>query len=240
VPVVVNESPSETGASASCGESTRALLPMRWGLVRSHLVKEKKPDYFLAFNARSESVASKPMFRDLVSDHRCVVVVDGFFEWLSDELGEKQPYFVHPNDSQPLLVAGLYSSWESADGSEDTCTLLTRDSCKELAWLHDRMPVVLRGEDEVRAWLDPAVSIHTLLSKDESPIEGVRGSPKLLWHPVSKQVNSVKFEGPTAADPIDLEALRKKREASQITRFFRPAKRPADDSSSGKKLKMAE
>lgn len=77
---------------------------MKWGLVPSYTKRDVKPDYFRMFNARSETVAEKSAFRRLVNSKRCVVMLDGFYEWAKDSKGEKQPYFIHFQDKRPMKV----------------------------------------------------------------------------------------------------------------------------------------
>ena len=129
----------------------RALDLLRWGLV-PHWAADPKSGASLA-NARAETVASKPSFRDAFARRRCIVPVDGFYEWHRPESGPKQPYaFAHPaNDAgerPPLALAGLWEAWRGADGSIlRTLSLVTTTANGVMAPVHDRMPVILAAED---------------------------------------------------------------------------------------------
>ena len=180
---------------------------MQWGLVPSFTASAAKPDFWKAFNARSESVATKPMFRRLVDSRRCAVLLDGFYEWSVDSKGEKQPYYVHPVDG-PLVVAGLFDVWRhrrqlredetaargaSADAGgwveEDvwTVTMLTREAAPAFAWLHDRMPVLLQGDGALDTWLGAGAYAETAgTDAVRNSLEGDEPA-RLAWWPVSKQ-----------------------------------------------------
>lgn len=135
-------------------EGERCVHVMRWGLVPSFTKPDDKPDYFRMFNARSESVTQKPAFRRLVSRRRCVVLMNGFFEWKQEERAGKQPYYVHLAGAPIMKFAGLWDTWRRADGSVmESYTILTTAASKPLEWLHDRMPVILPTKDAEDVWL---------------------------------------------------------------------------------------
>ncbi|KAB2636665.1 embryonic stem cell-specific 5-hydroxymethylcytosine-binding protein-like [Pyrus ussuriensis x Pyrus communis] len=94
------------------------LQCMKWGLIPSFTKKTEKPDFYRMFNARSESICEKASFRRLVPKSRCIVAVEGFYEWKKDG-SKKQPYYVHFKDSRPLLFAALYDSWENSEGDDN-------------------------------------------------------------------------------------------------------------------------
>ncbi|XP_054789740.1 uncharacterized protein LOC129295265 [Prosopis cineraria] len=108
VPVVRREDASD---SEGC-----VLHCMKWGLVPSFTKKTEKPDHYKMFNARSESVGEKASFRRLLPKCRCLVVVEGFYEWKKDGSG-KQPYYIHFKDGRPLVFAALYDSWQNSEGN---------------------------------------------------------------------------------------------------------------------------
>ena len=134
---------------------------MKWGLVPSFTKKTAKPDYWRMFNARSESVETSPVFRRLLRRRRCIVPIQGFYEWKQLDTGtkRKQPYFVYldkgqgqpqPQQQQQrreeslVFLAGLYDRWIKDTGEEEwTYSILTTQPCDEIAWLHNRMPVIL-------------------------------------------------------------------------------------------------
>lgn len=138
----------------------RALDPLRWGLV-PHWAKDAKIGASLT-NARAETVGEKPSFRDAFARRRCLVPVDGFYEWHRPAEGAKQPYaFAHPanaaGDRPPLALAGLWESWRDPAGEIlRTVTLVTTRANGVMAPIHDRMPVILAAE-EWAIWLGEQV-----------------------------------------------------------------------------------
>ncbi|KAL3677848.1 hypothetical protein R1sor_020804 [Riccia sorocarpa] len=164
---------------------------MKWGLVPSYTKKNETPDHYMMFNARSESVHIKPTFKRLLKGHRCVVPVEGFYEWKKDG-NKRHPYYVHFKDGRPLLFAGLYDSWKNEEGNVlHTFTILTTRNSKALGWLHDRMPVILGDEAAVRSWLDDELTeakIHALTLPYEAP--------DLVWHAVTPEMGKPSFDSP--------------------------------------------
>jgi putative SOS response-associated peptidase YedK len=138
------------------GEPRGELL--RWGLV-PFWAKDPKVGYKM-INARAETVAEKPAYRDAFKTHRCLVVADGFYEWQPRPNGaRKQPFHITRSDGAPFAFAGLWASWHGE--GDDTaairsCTIVTTDANPKIADIHDRMPVMLPGAAAEEAWLDPA------------------------------------------------------------------------------------
>lgn len=128
----------------------RRLALVRWGFVPSW-VKEVKPGKPL-INARGESVMEKPSFRNAMRRRRCLVPADGYYEWSGAE-GRKVPFLVERADKGLFALAGLWEHWMGADGSElETAVLMTIAPNRELAAIHDRMPVIIAAED-YETWL---------------------------------------------------------------------------------------
>lgn len=124
---------------------------LRWGLIPSW--SRELPKGAGLFNARSESVAEKPSFRDSFRRRRCLVPADGFYEW-QKTAGGKRPYFFHMRDEEPFALAGLWDRWRGPAGEEiESCTILTTVPNELLGSYHDRMPVIL-GEKDYDLWLD--------------------------------------------------------------------------------------
>ncbi|KAK3285211.1 hypothetical protein CYMTET_7169 [Cymbomonas tetramitiformis] len=135
------------------------LQSMKWGLVPIFTKKDEKLDHYRMMNARSESVHERPAYRRLLKQNRCIVLVNGFYEW-AKEGKQKQPYYITtsanaPHDEETVLcLAGLFDTWMSADGTSlFTYTILTTEVCDRLRWLHNRMPVILPSREAQRAWL---------------------------------------------------------------------------------------
>lgn len=182
------------------GSVVRALEIARWGLVPSW-AKDPSIGNKLT-NARSETVHEKPSFREAFARRRCLVPVNGYYEWyVSSPLTaagkpKKQPFCMEHPDGDILTIAGLYEWWRAkrADPWLLTCTLLTRAAAPNLEQIHDRMPVIV-PPDRWDWWLDNSqqVDVHEL------PPAVVQA------HPVSPAVNSSKSEGSSLREPIDFD-----------------------------------
>ncbi|MCX7347705.1 MAG: SOS response-associated peptidase [Alphaproteobacteria bacterium] len=132
-------------------QGQRRFALVRWGFIPSW-VKELKPGKPL-INARGETVAEKPSFRHAFRRRRCLIPADGFYEWLGDVPGKKIPYFIHRADDGLFAFAGLWEHWMSPDGSEiETGVIVTTAPNREVAEIHDRMPVVIQPQD-YETWL---------------------------------------------------------------------------------------
>jgi len=178
----------------SAGDA-RELVPLRWGLV-PHWAKSVD-DRYRMINARAETVAGKPAFRTPFRHRRCLVPVDGYYEWAS--LGNrKQPYFIHMRDESPFFLAGLWDRWEKGGADPlESFTIVTTAANAFSADIHDRMPVILDPEHHPQ-WLDPGVSSAAELEPLLSPYR----STGLALRPVSTYVNSPKNNGPRCVDPL--------------------------------------
>jgi putative SOS response-associated peptidase YedK len=132
-------------------EGKRELAAMRWGLI-PHWAKDKSIGY-KTINARAETVATAPAFRDSFKWRRCLVPATGFYEWRKVASG-KQPYHLGMIDGSPFAFAGLWSRWKPAEGDPvETYTIVTTEPNELAAKIHNRMPVILAPEDYAR-WLD--------------------------------------------------------------------------------------
>ena len=173
----------------------RRLVVMRWGLL-PHWAKNRSFGA-RAINARAETVAEKPAFRAAFRRRRCLVPVDGYYEWRAAR-PVKQPYFVHLEGDRPFLVAGLWSSWDSPEVERlDTFSIITTESDARIAEIHDRMPVIL-PDSAAAPWLDPTnadtEALRALLVADA-------GAPIRL-HPVSTFVNQAGNDDPRCVEPL--------------------------------------
>lgn len=169
----------------------RRLGTVRWGFVPRFA---RSPDQGpRAINARAESVAARPAFRDAFRRRRCVVLADGFYEW-KREGGGKRPFLVRLRARRPMAMAGLWERWRSADGPPlRTGLVVTCPSAGRLAEIHDRMPVIL-SPDAVRSWLDPACP-------DPAALLVPCPDELLDIQPVSSRVNSPRNDDPGLLDP---------------------------------------
>ena len=185
-------------------ETTYKLQSMKWGLVP--FWTKRNPDYrsvMKTINARDDSLASKGgMWNTMKQRKRCIVVAQGFYEWLKKNGGkEKIPHYVKRKDEQLMCFAGLWDCvrYEGSDENHYTYTIITTDSNKQLSFLHDRMPVILEnGSDQIRIWLDPGRSewskeLQSLLK----PFQG-----ELDCYPVTKDVGKVGNSSPAFIVPV--------------------------------------
>lgn len=190
VPIVVEPAPRDESPPA------RRLEAARWGLVPAWADDVSVGQR--AFNARAESAASKPMFRDAVRDRRALVPADGWFEW-QREGDAKTPHYVHGD--APISFAGLYAWWKQPDGSWLLSTaILTTAATGALAEIHERMPLVVAPEMR-DAWLDPTEDGEAALEAVVAEAPDVVAS--LASHIVDRRVGNVRETGPDliAASP---------------------------------------
>ena len=170
-------------------ERTLEIEPMRWGLVPSWSKDPSKGAPLI--NARSETVTEKPSFRNLVAHHRCIVPMNGFYEWDRSDAKNKIPYYVPRADGRLMWVLGLWSRPPVLDGLA-TVTMLTCASTGELAAVHDRSPVQVEL-DEAIDW-----------ACDDRPPLGSLENPRLssvVPRRVTRAVNSIRNNGPHLLDP---------------------------------------
>jgi putative SOS response-associated peptidase YedK len=161
-------------------------VPMRWGLV-PYWATDPRIAY-QCINARAETVATKPAFRDAFRRRRCLIVVDGWYEWGTLPGRRKQPCAIRMPDGAPFAFAGLWETWRQPDGGRlATCTIVTTDANDATQHLHHRMPVVL-SPSMFPVWLEPqtpVAALHAMLR----PYDGT-----LDVFPVSTMVNSSRVD----------------------------------------------
>jgi len=135
---------------------TRGARAVRWGLIPSWTTDAKRSP--LLINARAETVAQKPAFREALKLQRCLVLADGFYEWRMEN-GSKQPYYIRLRGGRPFAFAGLWDTWRAKpDGVlVPSCTIITVAPNALVADIHDRMPAILPREAYDR-WLSPQVT----------------------------------------------------------------------------------
>lgn len=146
------------------GEPERVLGPARWSLTPPWSDTLDTP--YPTFNARSETAATKPTFRQAVKHSRAIVPASGYFEWHTQGR-VKTPHYIHPPHASVWGLAGLFSLWSDGSHSLVTATILTREAPAALEWIHPRSPIALAPEDW-SAWLDPRVEGTQTLIDDAS------------------------------------------------------------------------
>ena len=162
---------------------------LHWGLVPKWAKERAIGNRMI--NARAETLAEKPSFREAFRKRRCLVLADGWYEWQVTPAG-KQPWFIRRKAAEPLAFAGLWERWKDPAGATlESCTIVTTDAEPSIRTIHERMPVVLAGADWDR-WLDTAFSDTDKLSELLKPYV----ADALEAWPISREVNAPKNQGP--------------------------------------------
>jgi len=201
--------------------ATRRVRLMRWGLLPSWI--KSGPDgrpitKSQLINARADKVVSSPAFRVAAQHRRCLIPMDGYYEWMpagkspaDNPKARKTPFYLHRADGRPLLVAGLWSVWRPASGPGAkgdaegvekgdvpilTCAIITTDAVDQLGRIHDRMPLPVSEGDWDR-WLDPDQPAPSALLQTPPDISGI------VMREVSTLVNNVANNGPELIQPAE-------------------------------------
>ena len=159
----------------------RRLIPMRWGLIPSWWKKPLK-ELPATFNARSDTLASKPMYRDAFRARRCIIPASGYYEWRAGEDGGRDPHYFQREDGEILSLAGLWEEWINPDTGEvlHSCTIIVTDASEDIAHIHHRMPVLIE-KAQIANWLSGESGTDIL----KPAAEGI-----LVERRVSRRVNS--------------------------------------------------
>jgi putative SOS response-associated peptidase YedK len=176
---------------------------LRWGLIPAWADDVKIGARLI--NARAETAAAKPAFRDAFFRRRCLVLADGFYEWRK-LAGRKQPYYVRMTDARPFAFAGLWERWDKGEQPVQSCTILTTDANELMQPIHDRMPVILDAPD-YQSWLDPTRHESAELEPCLRPFP----SERLTAYPVGNQVNNARFD--------DKSCVQAAKDAKDVTLF---------------------
>ncbi len=201
VPAVIGHGDAAPPAAATGPGPGREGTLLRWGLVPFWASDPDEIDV-KTINARAETLAQRPAFRDAFERRRCLILADGFYEWSGDV-----PHWITREAGEPFAFAGLWASWRPKGASREveplrSCAIVTTAATGAVRRLHDRMPVILRGAQEESLWIDPATApgeLHDLCRADRAPA--------LEFRPVSTVVNDARFDGPECLDPPEQAAL---------------------------------
>ncbi len=175
-------------------EGTPRGETLRWGLV-PHWADDPASGYKM-INARAETIAERPAYRDAFERRRCLIVADGFYEWQPRPGRPKQPWWITRSDGAPFAFAGLWAIWHGpGDLVLRTCTIVTTQASASLRELHDRMPVILPPDAEA-AWLDPSTD-HSEALDLLVPWPDAATARR----PVGSAVNDARYDGPECLDP---------------------------------------
>ena len=195
-----NVAPTQEVLTVVGGEERRGGY-MRWGLI-PHWAKDSKIGARM-INARAETVAEKPAFRDALRRRRCLVLADGFYEWQRIGAG-KRPMRIVLGTGEPFAFAGLWSVWSDREGNRiPSCAIITTAANDLLRPIHDRMPVILPREME-ELWLDRRV-------EDADPLRSVlnpHADDVMDTYEVSTLVNSAANDGPEVIARIAMTPTR--------------------------------
>lgn len=171
---------------------TRHLRPMRWGFL-PHWYKTTNGGPLL-INARAETIAEKPAFSAACRERRCLIPATGFYEWTKDADGNRLPWYIHADDAQPIVFAGIWQTWDKGEVPLVTCAIVTTAANKAMSEIHHRMPVILAQKDWP-LWLgEKGKGAATLMT---APPEDT-----LAFHRVDPKVNSNRAKGPELIEPV--------------------------------------
>jgi putative SOS response-associated peptidase YedK len=195
-----NVCPTDPADVVVPNDDARELKEMRWGLVPYWWNKPLKEVRLSTFNARVETVKTKPFFREPFKTKRCLMPVSGYYEW-QDTPGGKQPNYFTARDGSPVLtIAGLWDEWKNRETGEriKSCTMIICEPNEFVAEAHDRMPVLLQPE-QFEHWLSGDMGVEELKPAPNDYLQ--------RWA-VSKRVNSSKADkdDATLIEPIELAA----------------------------------
>lgn len=176
-------------------EGRKRIGQLRWGLIPAWAKEEKTG--FKMINAKAETLHEKPSFCLLLQRKRCIIPADGFFEWKQTDKG-KQPMRIKMKDNEIFSLAGLYDTWVAPSGAKiHSCTIITVAPNRLVAEIHDRMPAILRREDEA-VWLNRTIQdiplLQTLLHSYEAE--------EMTAYPVHAMVGNVRNDLPACIEPL--------------------------------------
>jgi putative SOS response-associated peptidase YedK len=180
-------------------DGARQLRELRWGLVPRWAKDPSGANRMI--NLRAETVREKKGWKSTLARKRCIIPIDGFYEWQDQGKGQrKQPFYITSRDFSPLALAGLWATWRDPESGEElfTCTILTTSANDLMESVHHRMPVIL-APDDWDAWLDPSNTDTDELAKLLVP------APEdmlTLW-PVDPAVGNVRNNRPELQEPLE-------------------------------------
>lgn len=193
-----NIAPTDAVLAIVRGHEGRVLGELRWGLVPSWAPAGARMPH--PINAKAETLATSRMFKHLLPTRRCLVLADGFYEW-SGTPKDRKPVRARLRTGEPFAFAGLWNLWRDARDPAApaiaSCVIVTVPPNELIRPIHDRMPAILRPEDEER-WLDPAVREPAALLSMLGPYP----DDQMALDRVSPLVNDVRHQGPDCIVPL--------------------------------------
>jgi putative SOS response-associated peptidase YedK len=188
-----NIAPSQELLAIGGEESGEGFRSLRWGLVPSWADDPRIGSRMI--NARAETIATKPAFRQAFARRRCLVVVDGFYEWRT-EPGRKRPHRIRLRTEAPFTLAAIWERWKGGSEPLESCAIVTTAANPVVDAIHARMPVIVPPADR-RRWLDPGAAATQLRSLLR-PYEG----EDLEAYEVSILVNNPANDNPACIEPL--------------------------------------
>lgn len=186
-----NIAPTQTIAVVLDSGGERIIEGLRWGLIPGWAKDESIGSKMI--NARAETLAEKPSFKNAFKSRRCIIPASGFYEWQKKGTGAKQPFYFHLKEKAVFGFAGLYEHWLDRETGEqiETCTIITTEANELLEPIHDRMPVILKARDYER-WLAAKEKDTDKLQKLLIPYP----AEEMASYAVSRAVNSPTSDSP--------------------------------------------
>ena len=197
-----NIPPREMAPVVLEADGKRRLIAGLWSLLGPWADSLENANRASTFNAKAETLTDRPAYRNAFLKRRCIVPAEAFYEWVGPKK-ERQPLNIARADGRLLSMAGLFNYWKPTNSQGRpmlTFTIITTAPSRWMARIHNRMPAILQ-DGQIDTWLDPAVSDARQLNELlKPPPEGF-----LDCYPVSRKVNSVRFDEPEYAERIDLD-----------------------------------
>ncbi|SMX30203.1 Putative SOS response-associated peptidase YedK [Pelagimonas phthalicica] len=178
------------------GEDRRKLRAMRWGFIPHWY--DKPSGGPLLINARAETIAEKPAFREACRQRRCLIPCSGFYEWSKDEAGNRLPWYITRKDGAQMVFAGIWQDWGPEEARLRTCAMVTVAANAVMSRIHHRMPVILEPQHWGK-WLgEEGHGAATLMQPAEEDV--------ITFHRVRTEVNSNRASGPQLIEEIPPDA----------------------------------
>ncbi|TYR76554.1 SOS response-associated peptidase [Rossellomorea vietnamensis] len=191
-----NVAPSQAVLSLITGKGQRMAGPIRWGLIPSWVNDRSK--WKPLINARSETLEEKSSFKHLLNKRRTAILADSFFEWKRKD-GEKQPYRFMMKDKEPFAFAGLWDKQTNGNSAAVSSTIITTSANDLVQPVHDRMPVILKGEENINKWISTADYTFNEVKELLVPFP----SEFMTKYKVSQEVNSTRNDFESCVKPLE-------------------------------------
>lgn len=188
-----NICPTNQICAVASAAGSRRLVSMRWGFL-PHWYKTTNGGP-LVINARAETIAEKPAFRNACRERRCLIPATGFYEWTKDAKGKRLPWYIQPTGEPPLVFAGVWQDWERGDETYRTCAIVTTAANETMSQIHHRQPVTV-AQDDWAKWLgEDGKGAATLMKA--APEEA------MSFYRVDPKVNSNRASGAELIEPLE-------------------------------------